>query len=368
MNNYKSFDKVDLKKLSKMTSPDRAFLTIYISGKNSLKSFDKWVKKTRVLVKVNKDELEYFDENMKFVENYFDKNPLKSGGLCIFSCWALNYFEVIPITVPIPDIFWVDSSPYIRPLAELQDEYENYLVVVADNKSAKIFLVTASTPEDEFKIKGNVKNHVRKGGWSQQRYERRRDKQLLLYAKEIADKLVEYDNSEKFRRILLVGSKETLIEIHKVLPPQILTKVVGDKAIDLSKGDTFINQEIFDLFVQEERHSELELWSKIKNEYMKGGLGIIGYEEILDAVKLGKIETMIVIRDLKIKGFRCRSCDILMYDEVDVCPECGSGDLFEIDLVEELVELVKLSSGETDFIDAISELQELGGIAALIRY
>jgi peptide subunit release factor 1 (eRF1) len=351
-----------------MTSPDRAFLTIYISGKASLKSFEKWVKKTMVLVKSNKDELEYFEENMKLVEKYFDKNPLKSGGLCIFACWATNYFEVIPITVPIPDIFWVDSSPYIRPLAELQDEYENYLVVVADNKSAKIFLVTASTPEDEFKVKGNIKNHVRKGGWSQQRYERRRDKQLLLYAKEIADKLVEYNNSEKFRRILLVGSKETLIEIEKVLPPQILKKVVGDKAIDLSKGETFINQEIFDLFVHEERNSEMELWSKIKNEYMKGGLGIIGYEAILDAAKLGKIEKMIIIRDLKMKGFRCRDCDILMYDEVDVCAGCGSGSLFEVDLVEEMIELVKLSSGETDFIDSISELDELGGIAALIRY
>ena len=81
-------------------------------------------------------------------------------------------------------------------------------VDVADNKKARIYLVSMAVAESGESVAGNVKNHVRKGGWSQQRYERRRDKQLLHYAREIVDALEGLHKEEPFRRILLVGSKE----------------------------------------------------------------------------------------------------------------------------------------------------------------
>ena len=73
------------------------------------------------------------------------------------------------------------------------------------------------------------------------------------------------------------------------------------------------------------------------------------------------------MRNLKLKGYRCRDCDVLMYNEVKSCPKC-EGEMYDVDLVEEIVELVKLSSGEVDFVDPIPELKELGGIAGTTRY
>jgi hypothetical protein len=57
-------------------------------------------------------------------------------------------------------------------------------LVVCDNEKSSIYTVTNEKAEVELAIKGGVKNHVRKGGWSQQRYERRRDQQLAHYAKD----------------------------------------------------------------------------------------------------------------------------------------------------------------------------------------
>jgi len=364
------FSDVNLRKLTEMTSPERTFLSVFLAGPQSVAGLESRFQKVRRVLKdgcSEKDEREHFDENVKAVLNYLERNPLKSGSLCIFSCWALDFFQAVPLTAPVKDLVWIDSSPYIRPLAELQDEYENVAVIIADNKKARIFLVSSALSGSEEVVKGNVKNHVKKGGWSQQRYERRRDKQLLLYAREIIDALSKLEKEEKFRRILLVGGKEILRIVHENLPHALKSKV-AEKALDLGKGKGAVNKDIMDLFFDQERQSEQDLWEKIRSEYLRGGLGVVGLDEVLSAAKVGRVEKMIVNRTFKPKGRRCRNCENLDLAAVETCSTCGSKSLFEIDVVNEIVEMLKLSGAETDFADPIQTLVDAGEIAALLRY
>ena len=364
------FADINLRKLAEMTTLKRTFLSVYISGPHSATDIKNRFKKLRRALKggrAEKDEREHFDENVNAILNYLERNPLQSGSLCIFSCWALDFFQAVRLTAPVKDLIWIDSSPYIRPLAELQEEYENVAVVVADNKKSRIFLVSSAVAGSEDVIKGNVKNHVRKGGWSQQRYERRRDKQLLLYAREIANALSRLDKEEIFRRILLVGGKEIMRIVLDNLP-QLLKKKVAEKALDLGKGEGAINNDIMDLFLEQERQSERDLWEKIRIEYLRGGLGVVGIYDVLSAAKEGRVEEMIVNRTFKPEGRRCRNCENLDAGVVKTCPACGSKSLFEIDVVNEIVEMLKLSGAEVDFANPIQTLVDAGEIAALLRY
>ncbi len=202
------FADINLRELADIKAPGRAFLSVYIAGRHSLVNLEKRLHRVRNMLKgggIEKDEREYFDENVNAVMRYLGQNPLESGSLCIFSCRALDFLKVIPLTAPVKDLIWINSSPYIRPLAELQDEYENVAVVVADNKKARIFLVSSAVAGSEEVVKGNVKNHVKKGGWSQQRYERRRDKQLHLYADEIIGAILKLDREEELQAYFACG-------------------------------------------------------------------------------------------------------------------------------------------------------------------
>ena len=221
------FADIDLRELTELTSPDRCFLSLYLEGPRSLDHIDKRIKKMSQSMSTDnaeKDERKHLCENWNMVKKYLQKNSFVNGSLCIFACWLLDFFKVIPLSIKVSNLVWLDSSPYVRPLAELQDEYENVAVVIADNKAARIFMVSSAIAGDEDVVRGNVKNHVRKGGWSQQRYERRRDKQLLLYAKEIVDKLKAIEHEEKISHILLVGGKEILREVYDNLPQSFQTK------------------------------------------------------------------------------------------------------------------------------------------------
>jgi peptide chain release factor subunit 1 len=365
------FAEVDLRELAELTAPERAFLSVYLSGPPSVRSlagrFEQLRRALRRGEPGERDEQEHFDENVKRVEAYLSDHPLESGSLCLLACWAIDFFRAVPLAAPVADLVWIDSSPYIRPLAELQEEYENVAVVVADNKRARIYLVASAVAGDETTVKGNVKNHVKKGGWSQQRYERRRDGQLQRYAREIVDALRQLARRETFRRVILVGGKEVLRIIRDNLPPK-LRDMAADRAVDLGKGQGAVNRDIMDLFTQEERRSEEVLWERIRAEYLRGGLGAVGVEAVLAAALAGRVDTMIIERDFRPEGRRCRDCEHLSAGSVEACPACGSASLFEVDVVNELVELAEKTGAEVDFTDPTAGLSEAGHVAALLRY
>jgi peptide chain release factor subunit 1 len=362
------FNNIELRDLAKVSGPERAVLSLYLTNKESYGGLKGRIDTIRALLSDDPAETEHFEENLKLVEKWLSEHVWETDGVCLFVCWALDYVQAYPLTVAVPDLLWMDSSPYIRPLAELQDEYENFVVVAADNTASRIFFVTSARADQDARIKGDIKNNVKKGGWSQKRYERRRINDLVHYSKEIVDILTEMDQKEKFDRIFLVGSQETLVQVESALTPPLAAKLAGTKNVDFSAGDDQIFDTAFDLFFVAEREAEAKLWDKIKNEYCKGGLAVTGPEEVLKAAAVGRVEKIAVTRDAKLAGTRCRDCENLSAGELRKCKVCGSADVFPVDLVNELVELLALSSAEADFVDPIQGLSEAGEVAALLRY
>lgn len=362
------FNNIDLRELAAVSGPERAFVSLYLSTPESLAGLKPRIEKIRALLADNPVETEYFEENMKMVEAWLTEHTWETEGAAVFACWALDFIRAYPLTVSGPDFLWVDSSPYIRPLAELQDEYENFVVVAADNSASRVFFITSARADEDARIKGDVKNHVKKGGWSQKRYQRRRGNELLHYSKEIVEVLSEIEQKETFDRLFLVGSQETMTEIENALPPPLAAKLAGKQNVDFSAGDDQIFDASFDMFFAAEREAEAQLWEKIKGEYCRGGLAVTGAEEVLKAAAVGRVEKMAVTRDARIAGIRCRECENLAAVATDKCPVCGSADVFKVDLVNELVELLALSSAEADFMDPIPGLSQAGDVAALLRY
>jgi len=368
------FNKIDLQDLAERSGPQRAFLSLYLSSPEARNNLDARVSRVRDMLSDNEDELEHFEENLALIRGYLEDTPFTEGSLCMFACWATDYLHVFPLNAElkelektIPDLLWVDSSPYIRPLAELQDEYENFVVVTADNSDTRAYLVTSATPDQEGRVRGDIKNAVKKGGWSQQRYARRREKDLLHYAKEVAEVLADLDERETFKRLFLVGSDEAMLEIEDALPDPLKEKLVAKQAVDLNREDE-VWEAAFELFTKEERADEKNLWETIKNEYLRDGRAATGREEVLHAAAVGRVEKMIVTRDVKMAGVRCRACENLRPGTPESCPVCGSKEVFKVDLVNELVELVAASSAETEFADPIPGLTKFGDVAALLRY
>ena len=358
---------IDLRELAAMEGPERAFVSLYASGPAALQSLRDREERIRRLLAGNDAELEHFEESLRLIrETLAEHEP--DQGIALFSCWALDFLVGYPLPVAPPDLLWVGPSPYIRPLAELRDEHETFVVVLMDNRDCSLHLVTTE-PLQVDRVKGDVKNHVKKGGWSQKRYQRRRRNELLHYAKEVVEALARLVRESGAERIVLLGSQEALGELEAAMPEALSAKVVGrETAVDLARDADELVDVARDLSVEQERREEQQLWDRIRAEGLAGGLAAFGPKETLAAGQEGRMEALLVGRDARLRGLRCRACELLAAAKPQQCPACKSDDVFEVDLVNELVSMAERTSADVEFTDTFDGLDEAGGVAALLRY
>ena len=361
---------IDLRKLAELQSPERAFVSLYLSSPESTSQISDRAERVRAFLRDRPEELENFDQTLALIERSLDAHRFESAGLAVFASYALDFFEGYPLDVSPPDLLRVGDCPYIRPLAELQEEYETFVIVAADNRAARVFLVSDGKPEEHGAVRGEVKNRVKVGGWSQKRYQRRRDNELLQYAKEVGEAVAKLAEEVDFARVVLLGSAEALREIREQLPSSVADKVVGEERISVQEGEEQIVAEAFRLFFERERQEEADLWTRIRGDALANDLAAVGAKEVWSALQEGRADTVAVIRDAKLPGVRCRECDNVIPGKPRRCRYCrANGDsLFALDLVEKLVEQAQLTGAEVEFVDPIDGLQQAGGVAALLRY
>ena len=78
------FNLIDLRILAEISAPNRAFLSLYLSGPAGTAPLDNRIRTDRALLTDQPDELEYFDRNMKMVEDHL-KGTLISPGAYVYS-------------------------------------------------------------------------------------------------------------------------------------------------------------------------------------------------------------------------------------------------------------------------------------------
>ena len=361
-------DRLDLQALAEMEAPERAFLSVYLSGRDARAGLDHHFRTIRALLAEEPEEREHFEENLKLAEPLLEAFPSDAEGLCVFACWALDFARALPLPVAVEDRVWVGAAPFIRPLAELQDEYETFAVAVVDSTAAQLYLVAGAEAEKEGRVRGDVKNRVKVGGWSQKRYARRREKEMDAYAGEVAGALAELDRERPYSRLVLLGAAEAVQAVREALPNILAEKLVGTRNVDTDEGEAETLEAALAIAFEGERADEQRLWDRIREGLFTGGLAVAGATRVLAALEEARAEVLLVDREAKIEGRKCRACEHVMHGTPQTCQRCGAADLFEVDLVEALVERAARTGADVDFADPFDALSEVGHVAALLRY
>jgi peptide chain release factor subunit 1 len=366
-------DHLDLQDLAEMEAPERAFLSVYLSGPDARSGLDHRFKTIRALLAEVPEEREHFEENLRLAEPLLgrwtqDDDGQPTAGLCVFACWALDFARAVPLPVPVEDRVWVGAAPYIRPLAELRDEYEDFAVALVDSTAAQLFRVAGAEAEKEGRVRGDVKNRVKVGGWSQKRYARRREKALDAYAGEVADALGVLDRERPFSRLVLLGADEAVQAVREALPTGLADRLVGTRNADPDEGEEETLAAAFAVYFEGERADERRLWDRIREGLFTGGLAVAGATRVLAAVEEARAEALLVDREATIAGRKCRACEHVAHGTPRTCQRCGAADLFEVDLVEALVARAARTGADVDFADPFDALAEVGHVAALLRY
>jgi len=333
------------------------FVSVYINKKDDPRFLSR--RESACSSLLSKREADNFEKTMAMIKDAIKSERGKT--LAVFASHKYNILKSISLPIALHNSLVVDTSPYIRPLARLHDEFEDYTLVVLDSHQAKIFSISLGSVENEKRLSEDIMNKHKKGGWSQQRFQRLRKGAIHRFYTEVLEKL----ESMEPERIILAGPGTAKQHFMDVLPQQLQQKVIStiDSSVDDVQG--LLSSSITAMRDHEQQQADA-LVEQIKSEVFKEGLAVYGLEETLQAAQQGKIDVLVIEKDYKLKGCICEHCQLIKAGPIKDCPICG-GPTSEADVIEEIIEFAERTDATIEFTTH-EELHNLGHIAALLRY
>ncbi len=313
--------------------------------------------------------LENFDRNLASVRAHLADNPLepKQKGLVLFSCAKEEYFEAFRLSVPLKNLLVLDTSPFIRPLARLRDDWESIAVVILDSENARLFAVSSDRVTARKKKGVDLLGKHKKGGMSQMRFQRLRRQAVRIFHQEVLGDLQELLRVEPADQIFLAGPGVAKLQFLDSLPPDIRRRVTEVVDLDLNVPEGEIRRRFVSLAAIEERRQDRAHVEVLLAEILKDGLVAHGWEEVTKAVRAGKVEVLLVKSGLTLRGWKCERCKVFGLGDRSTCPSCER-PVSEMDAMEKTVKEATQRGAQLEFVARDPDLEALGGIGAFLRY
>jgi len=336
---------------------ENTFVSLYANKKTYKKFIDHRIRECKLILK--DDILKNFNKTIEDIKGNLKNFNSKSIG--IFASNKYNFLKTISLSMKIQNTLIVDSSPYIRPLARIEDEWESFTLLLINSNYAKIFSVSTGKIDDIKKISSDIINKHKKGGWSQARFNRIRKGAIKAFLSDVVEQL----QKKAEKSIIISGPGTTKNIFIEMLPKNIKNKVVD--VIDISiEDEKKLLKESFELIANREQTKGYDAVQRLKQEILKDGLAVYGLSETLDAVKNGQIDLLIIEKDYRMKGWICENCQVVEKGIKKVCPYCKN-KTSEVDVIEEILEFAERTDANIEFTDS-KEIADLGHVGAILRF
>ena len=333
------------------------FVSLYANKKTYRKFLESRIRICKSILKGN--YLENFNKTINDIKEAL--KDFSTNSIAIFASNKNNYLKYVKLSIELQNSLIVDSSPYIRPLARIQDEWESFTLVLINSNSAKIFSISVGKIETTKKMKTDIINRHKKGGWSQVRFNRLRKGAINAFLSEVVEALKNIDE----KNIIVSGPGTTKNRFIELLPKVLKDKIVDIVDISIEDENKLLKKSI-QLISEKEQKQSSEAVLQLKQEILKDGLVVYGLVETLDAVKNGQVDLLIIEKDYKKRGWICEHCQIVKEGKNKTCPYCNN-KTSEVDIIEEILEFAERTKANIEFTDD-EEMRNLGHVGAILRF
>ena len=290
------------------------------------------------------------------------------------------------------DHFWIDH------LKDMMKDDKVVGILSLDTQEAGFGILTGDRWEVVESLTSGVAGKHRQGGQSARRFERLRDNELNEYYRRVADYAQKIFIDEYDVKGIIIGgpgpTKEGFIR-EEYLDYRLQNNVIAvlDSSYSGSEGVRELIDKVNDQGIMADYRlmEEKKIVKRFISEVYSGkGLGIYGIYDVINALKNGYADLVIVTGDitilrLEIKCNKCQKSQEKFIERNELmslkqeltsstCSKCGSQDmeLSDQDIIEYLEELSLMSGSKLEVISGKTEegaqLASLGKIGALLRF
>ena len=324
-------------------------------------------------------ERDSLDKDMERIATYLDNELQPSAnGAAIFACSAGELFETVELSAPIDEHWlYIGDTPHLYPLARVESQYPRYAAVVAQTNSSRIFVFAAAELVTQQDVQGTKTRRTSQGGWSQARFQRRIENYHQQHIKEVIGALDRIVQQEGIEQIFFAGDEVVLPLFREQLPKHLAEKVADHLRLEAHAPVADVLSVTLDAVKRLNEQSDREKVDTAIDGYRSGGLGTVGPERTLDALVKGQVDELLITASLGgLQPPIAGASEAASVDETILTPvvqteaggEAAGADPRVVRLAEELVRRAKSTGARVTFIEDPEQLEEFGGVAALLRF
>jgi peptide subunit release factor 1 (eRF1) len=272
------------------------------------------------------------------------------------------------------DVHW-GAAPYLHPFVEVLDEFETYVVVVADHARSRVYTVRLGSIEKQAEIHAfGLVRHLRTSGtdhlYSQSHIQRKADENVLSHFKRVIEVLEHVMSSNPAPRLVLAGNADATSELFRLLPKSIRNRVAGSAAISAGAPEKEVLDRTLALAGRAERVQELEKMERLITSAAKDGKAVVTLPETLKAFNERRIRELVYAEGFSAECGLCESCGLLFSSDDLSCEVCGMPVKPVEDLVEHLVSALLSEGASVEQLrgPAAEKLRDFRGIGAFLRF
>lgn len=366
-----------LEKLTAIEATDKPFISIYLNAESNEQGRDdfdvfleKQISKYQDEFEEDSPERDSFDSDIEKIRKYAANVPASANGVAIFACAAEDFFQGINFDVPFEnDKFFIENKPSIYPLARLIDQNPEFAVVLADSKTAKIYVMQRGKVLDNERIENDIKNETDTASGSQMHYQNHLDEMKKQHAKEVIGELETVLRNEDIRHFVLAGNKDVVIPLLLDEMDDFLNeRLAGTVRMEIDASENEIMDAAETVMKQADTIKDKEKIEALNEENYDGGKGVTGVAKTLRALANGQVQELYLVANF----------DEIEYNEDEIkqilkeYAPSEDGEMANVkhprQIADDMIARALDSAERIRFIEDENLLKEAGGVGALLRY
>lgn len=298
-----------------------------------------------------------------WVRSRFDRGETR--GLAVFSSQG-EVFEQVQVAISVRNILRIADSPYVVPLQALLGRSHHVALVIIERDRARILRYHLGRAWEYMSTNSAVHGQHEKGGWSQARFQRNIENDVLLHKKDTAEVLRRLHSDERVDALVLAGPHEEAVDFSKLLHPylrevqhgELLSLPLHAGAGDLRDRLRQIEQEL----VSRRRRELLERLAAAQGQAEKAAFGV---RHVVEAVNAKRVGVLFVVEGAGVPGWRSASGALALHE--DEAAAYGTPVDQVDDIVDEVIEEAVRADAQ---VELFRDGARLHGhpVAALLRF
>lgn len=320
-------------------------------------------------------------------------------GIAVFACEALGLWRMLELPQAVATKLCTGMRPQLLPLARLLDDVEPAIIAVVHASGARVYETALGGVVAQAVIEGPVPRSYQAAGFEPSpgvghqgspgnargsgegfQYERA-DKNQRAYKQTIQRNLaaaaayVTQRFDQRPCHLVLVGPREKTAAFERELPERARARVIARprKPQASSAGqdrpsvrDQLLTQTLAALAAKEREQEERNIALAL-GQAKRGGLAVLGPDEVVLAVNERRVYRLILEDDFARSGWLCRNCDAIGASHAERCTYCQGELAWVKELGEEIAGRVLADDGEVEIVPHDQRLHAFHGVAAMLR-